>query len=62
MSALVRAIVGPLQPLFRNEDVPAPYRTQPVSPMTMKGVAPNTPSEAPKPITENPVNPPSFPS
>ena len=55
---LLETIIGPLYsatPDF-DEDVPAVYRTHFVPPI-MNGVTPSAPSEAPQPITENPVTP-----
>jgi len=57
-NSLLETIVGPLYsdtPDF-DQDVPVVYRTHFVPPI-MNGVTPSTPSEAPQPITENPVTP-----
>ena len=56
--SLLETIIGPLYsdtPDF-DEDVPVVYRTHFVPPI-MNGVTPSAPSEAPQPITENPVTP-----
>jgi len=55
---LLHTIVGPMYRLTvpDDQDVPEVYRTLPVSPI-VNGVTPSAPSEAPQPITENPVIP-----
>jgi hypothetical protein len=55
---LLQTIVGPLYSVTPadDQDVPVVYRTHHVSPI-VNGVTPSAPSEAPQPITENPVPP-----
>lgn len=54
-NTLYRTIVGPVEPLRRNSDVPTPYRQAVVPQMEMNGSEPVEPGEAEQPISEEPT-------